>query len=274
MSKALSTNPGTLEESLWSSLPSSTNGIARLKKAVIINDIQIPFQDKVTLELVVRFIGELKPDWVIMNGDIVDCYTISEFSRDPLTTTSLAQEIREAGELMARFRDIPQKLWIGGNHEDRLRRFIWNKAPQLAEVEGLDFPGLFKLADHGFSWIEYGGHTMVGKLLVTHGDLVRRDSGATARAHFQKFGKSVMIGHTHRLGTYYKTQLGTPRSAFENGCLCSLTPEYANNVDWQQGFSVVHWCEETGYFHVQQMPIFSPQEGRPLFFYGDTQYGG
>ena len=46
-------------------------------------------------------------------------------------------------------------------------------------------------------------------------------------------------------------------------CLCRLDPEYAQDPDWQQGFSVVH-VEDNGFYHVQQIPILK----QSMFFYG------
>jgi hypothetical protein len=77
-----------------------------------------------------------------------------------------------------------------------------------------------------------------------------------------------MIGHTHRLGIYYRTNASGTYAAYENGCLCRLDPEYAICPDWQQGFSVIH-VEANGYFHVQQIPILR----RRTFFYGPHVWG-
>ena len=75
-----------------------------------------------------------------------------------------------------------------------------------------------------------------------------------------------MIGHTHRLGIYYRRNRGGVHAAYENGCLCSLEPEYAQYPDWQQGFSVVH-VDKGGFFNVQQIPII----GRKTFLYGGVR---
>lgn len=234
--------------------------------AVVLNDIQFPFHSPVLYGLVVPFVLDLKPDVIALNGDIVDMYSVSDFDKDPLTQARLEDEIALAEELMGRLSNIPGKVWLGGNHEDRLRRYIWRHAQAFAGLSELSFQRLFRLADYGFGWVDYGEFTMLGKLLVTHGDLVRVHSGMTARAHFDKHGTNILTGHTHRLGAYYRTRRGRPYVAYENGCLCSLTPEYVKYPDWQNGFSIVHF-EEGGSFNVQQLPIFM-QNGRPTFYYG------
>jgi hypothetical protein len=58
--------------------------ISRGERWVVLNDLQIPFEDKsVVWELVVPFVRELKPYGVVLNGDIVDNHEISDFSKDP-----------------------------------------------------------------------------------------------------------------------------------------------------------------------------------------------
>ena len=236
----------------------------------VLSDLQIPFQDKPVLDLVFKFLGAIRPYGIILNGDVVDCYELSEFDKNPLKDAGLAREIAESGEVMARVAALKpkRKIWLGGNHEDRLRRTLW-KNPKFAAIQALQFPELFNLAKYGFEWKPYGGIFNLGRLVVTHGSTVRQHSGWTARAHFDKFGGSVLVGHTHRLGVYYCTNARGVHAAFENGCLCRLDPEYAQFVNWQQGFSMVHVdTDNTGFFSVQQIPIIR----RRMLFYGERRF--
>ncbi len=233
------------------------------KTYVVLNDIQLPFQDRRVLDLVLNFTNDLKPYGVILNGDITDCYPISDFVRCPGSHTDIMLEVKASEQLMKRLVTIEKKVWIGGNHEDRMRRYQWKRIPELANHPDLTFPGLFHLDDHGFEWLEYGDVFMLGKLMVTHGNLVSKHSAWSGKMTFEKYGTSVMVGHTHRLGVYYKRDIRGVHGAWENGCLCSLTPEYVRYPDWQQGFSVVH-VEPNGFFSVQQIPILPG----PSFMYG------
>jgi len=51
---------------------------------VVMNDLQIPFHDKQVLELVLSFVERLKPHGVVLNGDVVDCYQLSDFTKNPM----------------------------------------------------------------------------------------------------------------------------------------------------------------------------------------------
>lgn len=236
---------------------------------MVINDIQFPWHDERVLDLVLSFIRDLKPYGVILNGDIVDCYSISSYSKNPMEKNDIVLEQRLSRKLMNDLAPVAkERWWLGGNHEDRLRRYMWNNAKEFAGMEEMTFPKLFHLADYGFKWKEYGGSLDLGKLMVTHGSLVSKHSGQTGRNHMEKYGTSILVGHTHRLGVYYRRDVRGVHAAYENGCLCQLNPEYDHFPNWQQGFSVVH-VDEGGFFNVQQIPILN----RKCFFYGNQMVG-
>lgn len=242
-----------------------------MKTYAILNDIQIPFQDsRVLYGLVIPFLTSLNLDGIVLNGDIVDCYSVSSHRKDAqrLTKASLNDEIKGAHKLMECFSGVAEKWWIGGNHEDRFYRHINDNAPALGIVEGIDFQTVFGLGEQGFKWKNWGEYVMLGKLMVTHGDIVRKHSGYSAKAHFDKFGTSVLHGHTHRLGFYAHTNIAGIHGAWENGCLCRLDGlGYAKHPDWQQGFSIVK-VDGKGWFSVQQIPIIN----RQCFFYGNDVF--
>jgi predicted phosphodiesterase len=240
-----------------------------MKTWLVLNDIQIPFHDPKVLDLALGFAQDLKPHGVILNGDVTDCYSLSDFSKNPVQDKDIDKEVKIAGELMDQLAKIAkERVWLGGNHEDRLRRYLWNRAPALKKRGVDDFEDRFQIKDHGFIWKPYGAIQMLGKLTVTHGSLVSKYSGQTARYHFDRYGTSILIGHTHRLGVYYRTNVRGAHAAYENGCLCRMNPEYVQHPDWQHGFSVVH-VDEQGMFNVQQVPILK----RRVFFYGNQKYG-
>jgi len=218
------------------------------------------------VNLILKFAKWLKPNGIVLNGDIVDCFSISSHRVDAeeLTKSGLNSEIDLASWLMSQFSKVPERYWIGGNHEDRLYRYVTDRAPQLGRVATITFPKLFDLEKYGFKWTPYGEYITLGKLMVTHGEIVRKHSAYSAKAHFDKYGNSVLIGHTHRMGWYAHTNISGPHGAWENGCLCRLDGlGYTHHPDWQHCFAVVH-VGPGGYFNVQQMPILD----RKMFFYG------
>jgi predicted phosphodiesterase len=45
------------------------------KKCVVLSDVHFPFEDKVAVQMAIDYIKKAKPDTVILNGDIMDCFT-------------------------------------------------------------------------------------------------------------------------------------------------------------------------------------------------------
>ena len=238
-----------------------------MRTFVVLNDIQIPLQDKQVLGLVLKFVKDLRPDGVILNGDVADCYPISKYMHDPKYPYTLKDEVEQCHKLMTQLENVNEKYYLGGNHEDRLRKYIWNNAPALGLDDRLDFSKYFGLSDHGFKWKPWGGRVDLGRLIVTHGFSVRMHSGYSAKAHFERLGSSVLIGHTHRLGSHFKTDTHGTHAAYENGCLCSFDMGYVQYPNWQQGFSVVH-VDTGGWFQVTQIPIL----GHKRFYFGKNKW--
>ena len=239
---------------------------------VVLNDIHFPFHDRPVLEeLVLPFVKELEPDGIHLNGDITDHFQLSSFDKNPLTKVSVKTEQVLLGKFLKNFQDVPYRIYKGGNHEDRWRRYLWSNAPALVESGMVDFETVFKLADHGFEYQLYGEKSWIGKLLLVHGSIVRKHSGMTARGHFEKYGCSVMHGHTHRMGSYFHTNINGPHVCYENGHLSDVSKaEYVTDPDWQQGFSVIQVMED-GVFNVDQIKVLEIG-GRKQFIYGGERY--
>jgi len=260
-------------------------------RIAILSDFQIPFEDVAAIEQALEVVASVRPDTVILNGDIVDCYAESVFMKDwKLAVESIPQAHTRARRLMECFEEVPNKIWMGGNHEERWKKELWREiakgdkggtvALNLAAMsqegkDGIDlrdpvgsFERLYDMAAHGFRYLPYHSRLNLaeGNLLVTHGEYVRKDAGAAARATFEAYGKSVIVGHTHRMGSYFKTQRHIQHGGWEGGCLCNLEPEWVTSPNWQQGLVVV---EINGpEFHVVPVPIVRhTRGGKPMAAY-------
>lgn len=245
-------------------------------KTVILSDLQIPFQDARALDIAVRVIHVVKPDLIILNGDITDCYAISSFDKDPGRAGALLENERaQARKLLAVLSAYSthhhgRLIWLGGNHEDRWRRLIWRERAVRQVVGALgkdDYGAFIGVKAFNAEFYPYGSWVDIGKLMVTHGEIVRRHSAYSAKAHFDKYGQSVVIGHTHRMGTYLHTNRQGVHGAWEGGCLCRLDPEYDVMPDWQQGLIVVD-SVRGGNFQVTPVPIVRSGRGLGVTFNG------
>src|SRR5262249_28219833 len=148
-----------------------------------------------------------------------------------------------------------EKWFCLGNHEDNLQRYLVDRAPELFNV--VSVPKLFRLEQRGFRVVPYRGFGRIGKLCFTH-----EVGYCGERAHTQSadaVGANLVIGHTHRLATYYRsTVLGKPHVAVSAGWLGdAAAAEYMHRArvkDWHLGFAVAHLLPD-GVAHVAPVPI-------------------
>ncbi len=238
--------------------------------AVVLNDTHNPFQDQRALREVELFLVELQPDLVIYAGDLNDFYQISKFDKNPGRADNLQGDLDSTVAMFTRQRQLlpnARMIQIDGNHEDRLRRNLWGNNPALASLKSLTIEKLYELDKNEIEHVDKDdGILFHGVLWVTHGDMVRAHSGFTAKGMSDKHGGSGIMGHTHRLGSYYKRDRFGVYGWWEGGCLCSLDPDWIASPNWQQGFSLFHFIKDR--FWVEPIPIINRK-----FLYGGKLYG-
>ncbi len=223
----------------------------------IINDTHNPYQDDEAVALVEKLLVELQPEYLIYAGDMNDFYQLSSFDKDPKRATNMQADIDSTKAMFARHAEIlpkTKKKLLVGTHEDRLRRFLWSRAPAMETLKALELEELYNLNALDIPLVPYEQGLLInGVFLVLHGDIASQDSSATAKNLSKKHGGSGMAGHCHRMGSYFKRDRFGVYGWWENGCLCKLDPDWIKNPNWQQGFSLVHFKGKR--FWVEQVPI-------------------
>ena len=245
-------------------------------KAVIFGDTHIGFHDEAALGIVNQIIVEEKPDILIHVGDLLDAGVISmKFPTDPSRLDTLQDDIDTARTKLHQWAQLaPQaERWLlEGNHEQRLTRLIWGLQGAARELpklrifqQQMSWPVLLGLDQIGWNFVPYDDQPradILPRLLVKHGDVIRKYAGWTAKGEWEKSGKSGISGHTHRAAIWcHKDYNGTARW-IETGCTCKLegTPG-ANSPDWQQAVTVIEWNEDKTLMDVRQTLI---RDGRAL----------
>jgi len=222
------------------------------KTAVIISDLQIPFQDKSAIEAVLKYIKDTKPDDVVLIGDALDCYEASDFLKNPKREFSLQDELDILKGYLKRIRkDIGHDAKLHyrlGNHEIRIPKMLM-KHPEFASLKALELEELLDLKSVDCKFYHYGDKLTLGPIHVYHGDKgesmkMSGHSAYTGKANLDAKGVSGIQGHTHRMGSYYRTDESGTKQWHEVGCLCSLTPEYLAKPNWQQGFAVIRYSSD------------------------------
>ena len=223
---------------------------------VVLSDVHVPFMDVGAVKMAVDFIKEQKPNTVHLLGDIADAWSLSRFDKDPMRRLNLQEELDSVRDWLVLVRDTVPKakiIYSEGNHEFRLRKYLRSEAKALAGLRALTLEKLLDFDRLKIHWQPQDRPYRIGSLLFTHGQCCSKWSGQTARQHYEKYGCCVIHGHTHRLGAFYHRNVENVFGCWENGCLCSLNPDYVTTPDWQHGFSVV-WNNRDR-FHVEQIAL-------------------
>ena len=246
------------------------------QKALVINDVHIPFENPRAVDLVFRVAKDLQPDLIFLNGDIMDCWEISKYVKklELRDKAKLSYEIERTKSFLERVVMTFPKAhvrYIFGNHEYRWAVYIANAAPELFGLKGLSLeeqlncPGLgIEVINSGNKESEY----LWGKLLIGHFDKVNMHSGYTAKNLLEQKSISLIQAHTHRGGSSYKRFYDRDLVAYENFCLCDRSPSYANRPNWQLGFSIVYKDQLSDFFYVEQHPIIEHEKTVSTFFNG------
>ena len=230
------------------------------------NDFHFPNHDTTVLALFLIFLRDYQPDILVINGDLIDCYELSEFKKSAWLQHPIEKEFELAEKFFKKVKEFCPKtriIYIFGNHEKRLAKYISNNAEKMARLKGMTLESIMGLDDYGIDYLpcplEMSKFTHnyidLGGLLYGHFDKVSMHSAYTAKNLMDTLGRSFIQGHTHRGGVYYKTQGEKVLIGVENFCMCSLKPDYTSLVNWQNGYSIINYTG--GEFNIRPVPIIN-----------------
>ncbi|RMH18637.1 MAG: hypothetical protein D6698_06810 [Gammaproteobacteria bacterium] len=223
------------------------------KVAVVLSDIHIPYHCPSALAIAMDYTESLKPDRIVLNGDIVDMYSVSRYMKDPLRIDTFQEELDQARDFLRLLRQQNPKAkitFIKGNHEARIEKFLIDRAPELSSLRCLSLDSLLGLSEFDIDFIDQG--IKLGNLYVEHGAVARSSPGASALAYYRKMGTSVLVGHIHKLNVIRHRNVYGVHTLVENACLCDQSFDWLHTpVNWQQGFTEVHY-QSNGNFQIFQ----------------------
>lgn len=284
-----------------------------LKRAVILPDIQAGYfrlhdetleaiHDETAIETALAILKDADPDLVVLHGDNLDLAEMGKYMVTPAYARTTQAAIDYMTVLCGRLRMLAPEariVWIAGNHEERLPKYIINNAvasfglrrggePESWPV--LSVPHLCRLDE---SRVEYlpgyptGSLWINNRLRVIHGDKVA-SGGSTAHKYLGTEKTSVLYGHIHRREWAERTRddHDGPKTilAASAGCLARVdgaVPSTKGGTDldgrplqrtedWQQGIAVVDYEEGEGDFHLELVPI---RDGRARWHGRDYSAG-
>lgn len=225
----------------------------REKNIVIISDLQVPYHDKRAVKNLIAFLRDYRPDAVVSVGDDADSPEPSRWARGTALefAGTLQRGLDKTREIHAAIRgavgDVPYHI-SRSNHGDRLRAYVARYAPALLSLRSLDMAELL-----GYRELEIQYHekpwTVAPGWVCAHGDEVSLSpiAGRTASRLSEKWGVSVVCGHTHRAGivpvsTGYNGRTST-RIGMEVGHMMSMRSAgylRGGHGNWQSAFGLLH----------------------------------
>ena len=191
----------------------------------------------------VKFCTDLKPDIVVMNGDVLDASSISRhppigWNRLPSVKEEIDTAIERLDEIVAATPNAPH-LWPLGNHDARLETRLAQVAPELKDVYGTS------LNDHFPDWQGCWSvhiNDRPGGVVVTH----RFKGGMHAPQNNALWaGRSIVTGHLHSLKVMPVSDYNGTRFGVDAGCLAEpyhdAFQDYTEDApkNWRSGFVVL-----------------------------------
>ena len=261
--------------------PKASRTSKKWTTALVYGDTHFPYHDPLALGVLESLAVDVQPDVLLNVGDLVDCWQISRWDKNPARLDTLQDNIDAARTHLARMAHLlpnARRVLLEGNHEDRLGKAIWKMegaARELARLRvfqsSMTWPNLLQTDSIGWDFIstrEQPRTAVLPKIITKHGTVVRKRSGLSAYGEWEKYGRSGVSGHTHRLGDFlHRDHNGTARWV-ETGCTCLLDAPYGSDFDWQQGAVVLTWSADQ---FIQHVELVSIRDGRAIW--RDKEYG-
>ena len=219
---------------------------------LILSDIHFPYQDNKALELAINYGIENKVNAVYLNGDTLDFYQCSRFTKDR-RLRDMAGELemgREFLKLLQETFNCPIYFKVG-NHEKRYEDYLMIKAPELLGIDDFKLEQLLRFREFGVTLVKDKQMALAGKLPILHGHEWFGGFAPPvnpARGLFLKAKESCVVGHHHRTSEHTeKTLSGEVTTTWSTGCLCGLEPEYAPYNNYNHGFAHVKIGKDGNY---------------------------
>lgn len=189
----------------------------------------------------IAFSKTLKPDMVVINGDLFDGATVSRHPAG-MWQQERRPNVRQELEACQAFLDAikaPQRLWMWGNHDARFEARLASLTPEYEGVPG------FALKDHFPEWKMSMSLWVNDEVVIKH----RWHNGIHAvYNNTLKGGKSIVTGHLHSLKVTPWTDWNGTRYGVDTGTLADpdgIQFDYAedNSKNHRSGFAVLTFRE-------------------------------
>ena len=232
---------------------------------IVCGDHHAPHHDPTLHALFLEVLRDLKPDFIEINGDLLDFSTVSRH-RESVSgnyNESINECLKAGFQILADYRAAAPNARIRlkrGNHDERLHYAVIDQVPGLKnitaaeeEVPALSLRNLLHLDRLHIEYVDeewsLAKTRITPKLTVRHGVSTAKNAPDEM---LRKLAHSSIQGHTHRLSWRALTEWDdaseddpfTVRGAFEHGTMATMKGGLGyvpgGEPQWQNGFLLVH----------------------------------
>jgi hypothetical protein len=240
---------------------------------IFLSDVHFPDHDPAAWRLCRRLFRMIRPDIFFWGGDIFDFKAPAKYEKAPEDELTLQQEIDIGfANMLEVRREFGNSIWYfkEGNHERRLRKYLFSKAAALSPLRCLGLPNLLRLDELDCAFIDNDEKFKIGELHHLHGNEEKVGSVYPARNLYLRLGVNLICGHFHRAGHYHDRSMDDKdHGVWVNSTLQRCDPTYAFHTQWTHGFHVIEYTRR-GRFHVEPITFFR-EKGRVCYVYNGRQ---
>lgn len=202
--------------------------------------------------MMLDILEDLNLDRLIINGDLLDLYSVNRYGIHPQVNVDLEQELyigrRFIENLRKRFPRL-EIVYLFGNHEARYEKWVIENAKPMYNLLRLEFE--LDLAKHDITWFPYNSKYRIEETdcYVQHSPPSYGVNGARTSL-LQKSDQSFIFGCSHRQQHATITAgSGKVYECYFNGWLGSTTETESHaqvfsyrkgHHSWQQCFCIVN----------------------------------
>jgi predicted phosphodiesterase len=232
----------------------------RESRIAILSDVHFPYYDKTALNAAINHFRKFKPDCILLNGDIIDCYHLSRFEKD-IRKRSFSYELDMLKSFFLQLQKLfpnAKLVFVEGNHEQRYEKVILQRVPEFVDMEMFNLESVIEAKKYGIDVIKGKRLIQLGKLNAGHGHEMPTGIAApvnAARGFFLKTKANFIGGHHHATSSHTESDINdNVIGAWSTGCLCELHPHYMPINRWNSGAATVE-VEKGGNFEVDNFKI-------------------
>jgi predicted phosphodiesterase len=229
-------------------------------RILFLSDIHFPYHNEKALNIALNYGKANDVDCIYLNGDVIDCYQLSSFERDP-RKRQFSYELKQVQKFFEILRREFPKAHIyfkEGNHEERYWRFMRIKAPELLDIEAFSLSSLLKLDEFNIQYIPGRTKSNIGALSVFHGHEFGNSTFSpvnVARGLYMRAKANAICGHSHQTSEHTERDVNNKMvTTWSVGCLSELSPDYSPYNKWNHGFAFI--TSNGNEFTVQNMRIY------------------